>query len=63
MTAALNLVKTQGSCSWNSWPYTYGNCSTQPNTNQTSEASKNKALNYVWLNSTNVSDIKNALGL
>ncbi len=63
MTAALNLVKTQGSCSWNSWPYTYGNCSTQPNTNQRSEASKNKALNYVWLNSTNVSDIKNALGL
>ncbi len=63
ITAALNLVKTQGSCSWNLWPYTYDNCSTQPNADQIYNASKNKALHSAVLAPTSISDIKAALEL
>jgi hypothetical protein len=63
VTTALNLIKNQGDCSWNLMPYIDGDCTTLPNTVQTSDASRNNVTNWQTLNVTDVNGIKQALDL
>jgi C1A family cysteine protease len=45
-TTALNLLVSQGVCTWNTMPYTDVSCSTQPNATQKSEAGNYKIASY-----------------
>lgn len=60
---ALNLVCTQGDCSWNSMPYVDGDCSVLPDATQQNEAAQNKALSWAALNVTDLADMKQAINL
>jgi C1A family cysteine protease len=46
VTDGLNLLKSQGSCTWKSMPYTDVSCSTKPNTTQKAEAANYKITSY-----------------
>jgi C1A family cysteine protease len=46
VTAGLNLLKSQGVCTWNSMPYTDKDCSTMPDAAQRTEASGYKITSY-----------------
>jgi len=64
LTNALNLVKTQGSCSWSLMPYIDGNCTTLPNSTQIYDASKHNAISWSAIHpSSDVTQIKQALDL
>ena len=60
---ALNLIQSQGDCSWNNMPYIDGDCSTLPNSTQKNDASMNKAVKWVALNNNDVTSMKRALDL
>lgn len=60
---ALNLVKTQGDCSWNLMPYVDGACTALPNATQIADAGQNVATQWTTLGATDVSGIKQALDL
>ena len=62
--AALSLVTTQGSCAWELMPYIDGECTTQPNSAQILEASKNTAFQWAALSSASeVATLKQAIDL
>lgn len=63
MIDGLNLVKTQGDCSWDLMPYLDWDCSTLPNSVQRYNASKNNALNWYSLDRSYVDGIKQVLDL
>jgi len=63
MKDALNLIVTQGVCSWNLMPYNYTDCGTLPNSNQKFDASKNNASNWYRLDNNDLEGIKTALDL
>lgn len=46
VTSGLNLLKSQGACTWATMPYTDVSCSTMPNTTQKTEAAKYKISSY-----------------
>lgn len=60
---AMNLVKNQGVCSFNLKPYVDADCSSVPNTAQTSDASAKKAINFAKLAVNDLASIKQALVL
>jgi hypothetical protein len=60
---AVNLVKTQGDCSWLLMPYANGNCTTLPNGTQQNDAAQNKAVDWAALDKNDVAGIKHALDL
>lgn len=45
-TTALNLLTSQGVCTWNSMPYSDNSCSTMPNATQKTEAGTYKVTSY-----------------
>ena len=56
--SALYELKTQGVCSWESFPYNDNNCTILPNNSQKSEASNNKILQgYKFDNETIINNI------
>ncbi|MBV9963180.1 MAG: hypothetical protein JO072_13120 [Parafilimonas sp.] len=63
ITSGLNLVQTQGDCSWNLMPYVDGDCITQPTQAQRNDAGNNKALRWATLAKNDVTGMKNALDL
>lgn len=60
---ALNLVNTQGDCSWNLMPYDNSTCAVMPNTTQRNDAAQNVATRWAALGTTDVNAIKQALDL
>ncbi|RKT00829.1 C1 family peptidase [Chryseobacterium defluvii] len=60
---ALNLIKSQGVCSWNEMPYTDVECSTQPNTTQKSAASTHKFTNWATVNKSDITGVKTLLSM
>ena len=46
ITAGLNLLKNQGVCRWSLMPYVNGDCSTQPNSVQKTDATNYKISGY-----------------
>jgi hypothetical protein len=54
----VNLITNQGSCSKNLMPYNPNSCTTQPNPNQTLEASYNRLNSHLILNTNDVTNIK-----
>lgn len=58
----LNLLKSQGVCTWNEMPYIDGQCSAMPNTTQKSEAAAFKIASYATV-MINANTIKTYLAL
>ena len=63
LSSVLNLVTTQGVCSWNLMPYNYINCDTLPNAIQKADALNNKAIGWYAITRTDINSIKNALNI
>ncbi len=51
-TYALDILKNQGVCLWNTMPYTASTCSKQPTTAQKTEAAKYKITSYATVSRT-----------
>jgi C1A family cysteine protease len=63
VTTALNLLKSQGVCTWASMPYSSTNgCSVLPTSSQRTNASTHKITSYATV-TRSASSIKNQLGL
>lgn len=60
VTSGLNLLKSQGVCTWSSMPYTDGTCSTMPNSTQKAQAANYKISSYSRISIT-TSNIKSFL--
>lgn len=58
---ALNLLKSEGACSWNEMPYTDASCSTQPNASQKSNAVKGKIIDFERVTSLTTNSLKTIL--
>lgn len=60
ITSGLNLIKSQGVCTWNTMPYTDVDCDTYPNATQQQEAANYKISRYARVNVT-INSIKDKL--
>lgn len=58
---ALNLLKSDGACSWNEMPYSDASCSTQPNTTQRTNAVKGKIIDFERITSLTTNSLKTIL--
>lgn len=59
LLAALNLLKSNGVCTWQSMPYSSSNgCSLMPTTEQNAEAANYKITNYSTLYTSDMSTVK-----
>lgn len=58
---ALNLLKSEGACSWNEMPYTDADCSNQPNSTQRTNAVKGKIIDFERVTSLTTNSLKTIL--
>jgi len=62
ITAALDLLVSQGACTWQSMPYSSQNgCSTMPTSSQISEASSFKITSYSKIITSDITSMKNMI--
>ncbi len=61
ITTALEYIKANGICTWQTMPYTSGDCSLVPNSSQFSEAANFKISGYSGLYKSDVAGIKSML--
>jgi len=62
ITAALDLLTSQGVCTWQSMPYSSTNgCSTLPNSSQTSEAASYKIASYSKITTSDINTMKSMI--
>ncbi|NIF05192.1 C1 family peptidase [Chryseobacterium sp. Tr-659] len=63
ISSALNLIKSQGVCSWDEMPYTDAGCTTQPSFLQTALAKNYKFTNWGVVNNTDLNGVKNLISM
>jgi C1A family cysteine protease len=63
ISSGLDLIKSQGVCSWSEMPYTDVSCKTKPNTTQKKAASTHKLVSWSAVVYTSLSDVKNLLAM